>query len=119
MEVMQQEVVDRSRAARHHAQRLCVKALQLREDATVILAHSLGRLGIVVSGGSDVDTRERDVLSVMRNRALCWRCIAAKSSTGLRELDEAMLVLRRQHTITLTLGPCEGCQRDTLLYDAD
>ena len=46
---------------------------------------------------------------------LCWRCIAAKTGLTAEQIDDAMHASPRLR-VTRSLGPCEGCQRDTLLY---
>ena len=48
--------------------------------------------------------------------SLCMGCIASKTGLTLAQLDEPMMALQCAVTVALTLAPCDGCQRDTLLY---
>lgn len=48
--------------------------------------------------------------------SLCMGCIASKTGLTLAQIDEPMMALQRAVTVVLTVAPCDGCQRDTLLY---
>lgn len=60
--------------------------------------------------------QQADVVVAIRHASLCWRCIAAKAGVTTEEIDEVMLVLQREAAVVLMVAPCDGCQRDTLIY---
>jgi hypothetical protein len=57
-----------------------------------------------------------DLAAVLRQSTLCWRCLAAKTGMTAGQLDEALARLREHTAIAVSLAPCDGCQRNTLLY---
>ena len=57
-----------------------------------------------------------DVAGVLRSASCCWRCICAKTNISAQQVDDALARLRRDIAVHLSLAPCQGCGRDTLLY---
>lgn len=56
------------------------------------------------------------IATTIRDTPLCAACIASRFSMTLADLDVLLLRLRTAIRPVMTLGPCEGCQRDTLRY---
>ena len=68
-----------------------------------------------LNGGSDA-VPIQDVATTISGVSLCTTCIASKLSVSLQQLDMAMIALERQRSVALTFAPCNGCQRERLLY---
>ena len=62
------------------------------------------------------DARGADVAGLIAHATLCWRCIAVKTGLEPVELDDVLREVRRTVAVRQTLGPCDGCGRDTLCY---
>ena len=61
-------------------------------------------------------SRAADVASAIGDASLCCRCIALKSGAALARLGDLIGQPWKTVIVTMSLAPCDGCQRDTLLY---
>ena len=60
-----------------------------------------------------------DVAGALSQAFLCWRCIAAKTGLTTEQVDDALMEASRRFRFGRAVGPCEGCQNETLLYRID
>ena len=63
-----------------------------------------------------LDDQALAIATAISSASLCWRCIVAKTTLPPAELDDALIRLQRARNVVLSVAPCHGCQRDTLLY---
>ena len=106
------EVIAQSRAVR-------AKARAARERWAVLADQILEALGEPRIHGASDGEAATDVAAAISGVALCTACIASKTGMTIAELDDTMRSLRRALDVGLSLAPCEGCRRDTLLYRID
>ena len=57
-----------------------------------------------------------DLVATLRTAGLCWRCLVLKTGLAPEAIDRAFSALQGGAAIRRHLGPCDSCQRDTLVY---
>jgi hypothetical protein len=104
-----------ARATRIGTRAMRVWARQVRDDAAVLIAHSLalrGRRGL--SGGSDIDSSL--IASLVVDVPMCVDCIARKTEFPRWRVDDAVRQITEKGKVTSAIGRCGVCLKETVVH---
>ena len=99
-----------------HGATVITESRALRETSRLLRKTWMAYRGPRPLRGASNSDPAADVTATIRGVSLGLRCVASKAGLSVARLDDVMLSLQRTVAVGLSLAPCDGCQRDTLLY---